>query len=185
MAMASEDVRLSEVAHYVIAHCLPEKLGATKLNKVLWYSDVIFYRAHGRTITGQDAYEKRQYGPVPQNINSILRSLRATGKIQERQVPTPAGQRREFVWLQPPPIENFSAEEIDVLRDVMTYICDGHSAASISDLTHDALWDETDIGQAMSVKAGAVVPGEITPDAIRWAKESFNEYCATGKRLPD
>ncbi len=183
--MPNSDARLSEVAHYIIAHCDPEKLGATKLNKILWYSDVIFYRLHGHTITGQDAYEKRQFGPVPKNINGILRKLRAEGKIQERQTPTPVGPRREFVWLEPAAVENFTAEEIDVLRDVMAQVCDGHSAASISDLTHDALWDETEIGQDMSVKAGAVLPGEITPDAMRWAKGAFDEYRAAGNRLPD
>jgi hypothetical protein len=183
--MADENDRLAEVAHYIIAHCEPERLGATKLNKVLWYSDVIFYRLHGRSITGEQAYEKRQFGPVPKNINDILRSLQGAGKIRERQSPTPAGIRREFVWLEHPPVEKFSAEEIDVLRDVMTQVCDGHSAASISDLTHDALWDETEIGQDMSIKAGAVIPGEITPEAFQWAKSAFDEYRATGNRLPD
>jgi hypothetical protein len=183
--MASKDARLGEVAHYVIAHCAPEKLGATKLNKVLWYSDVVFYRLYGRTITGQDAYEKRQYGPVPKNINSILGALRTQGKIKERQNPTPAGPRREFVWLEPAPVENFTAEEIDILRNIMEHICEGHSAASISDLTHDALWDETEFGQEMSVKAGAVLPAEITPEAMQWAKGAFDEYRASGKRLPD
>jgi hypothetical protein len=185
MPDAAASARLSEVAHYVIAHCAPEKLGATKLNKVLWYSDVLFYRLHGRTITGQEAYEKRQFGPVPKNINGILHGLKAAGKIQERQNPTPAGPRREFVWLEPAAISNFSAEEVDILRDVMSQICDGHSAASISELTHDALWDETEIGQDMSVRAGAVLPAEITPEAIQWAKGAFNEYRAAGKWIPD
>jgi uncharacterized phage-associated protein len=183
--MASQDGRLSEVAHYVIAHCTPEKLGATKLNKVLWYSDVIFYRLHGRTITGAEAYEKRQYGPVPKDIYGVIRSLRAAGKIKERVNPTPAGPRREFVWLEAPTVGSFSAEEIDVLRDVMEQVCEGHSAASISDLTHDALWDETEIGQEMSVRAGAIFPAEITPDAMRWAKGAFDEYRTAGNRFPD
>lgn len=183
--MPSKDARLSEVTHYVIAHCTPEKLGATKLNKVLWYSDVTFYRLHGRTITGEEAYEKRQFGPVPKNINTILRSLRTAGKIKEQVNPTPAGPRREFVWLEAPAVENFSGEEIDVLRDVMEQVCEGHSAASISDLTHDALWDETEIGQEMSIKAGAIFPAEITADAVRWAREAFDEYRAAGNRLPD
>lgn len=183
--MANDNARLNQVVHYVIAHCTPEKLGATKLNKVLWYADVIFYRVHGRSITGQEAYEKRQFGPVPKNINGILRSLQMAGKIRERNSPTPAGARREFVWLEPPAVESFSAEEIDTLRDVMQLVCDGHSAASISELTHDALWDETEIGQDMPVKAGAVIPGEVTPEAIQWAKGAFDEYRTSGKRLPD
>jgi hypothetical protein len=48
MALGKTD-RVTSVAHYVIARCAPEKLGATKLNKVLWFADVKFYRHHGRT----------------------------------------------------------------------------------------------------------------------------------------
>jgi hypothetical protein len=183
--MSVDPDRLAEVTHYVIAHCPPDKLGATKLNKVLWYSDVLFYRQHGRTITGADTYEKRQFGPVPFGIYDILRRLEAAGAIKARMTPTPAGLRREFVWLTPPPVENFSVEEIEMLRDVMAAICDGHSAQSISELTHDALWDETEIGQPMSVRAGAIISAEITPDAIKWAKGAFDEYRAAGHRIPD
>jgi hypothetical protein len=183
--MPANHARLAEVAHYVIAHCPPDKLGATKLNKVLWYADVLFYREHGRTITGADTYEKRQFGPVPFGIYPTLRALEQAGAIKVRMTPTPAGARREFVWLTPPPVDKFTVEEIETLRDIMAAICDGHSAASISDLTHDALWDETEIGQPMSVKAGSIFPAEITPEAMNWAKEAFNEYRAAGHRIPD
>jgi hypothetical protein len=180
----AQDERLARVAHYVIAHCPPEKLGATKLNKVLWYSDVLFYRASGRSITGGEAYEKRQFGPVPKNINGVLRALRAEGKIQERSSPTPAGSRREFLWVQHPDLDGFEPEEIDTLRDVMAWICDGESAVSISEKTHDALWDETEIGLDISVRAGAIFPAEITPEAIQWAKGAFDEYRKAGNRVP-
>jgi hypothetical protein len=45
----SNQDRLLWATHYVIARCDPAKLGATKLNKVLWFADVIYYRRHGRT----------------------------------------------------------------------------------------------------------------------------------------
>lgn len=179
------DDRMADVAHYVIAHCSPEKLGATKLNKVLWYADVIFYRLHGRTITGAEVYEKRQFGPVPRGINETLRALQARGAIKERQTPTPVGLRREFVWLDPPATEKFSAEEVDMLRNVMEIICDGHSATSISDLSHDILWEETEIGAPMPIIAGAIIPSEITPEAVQWAREAFDEYRASGDRVRD
>jgi hypothetical protein len=70
-------------------------------------------------------------------------------------------------------VDTFESEEIDVLHEVMAWICDGESAKSISDLTHDALWEETEIGAPMLVRAGAVVPAEITPEAIDWAKGAF------------
>jgi hypothetical protein len=47
------------------------------------------------------------------------------------------------------------------------------SAKSVSDKSHDGLWDETEIGAPMPVRAGAVVPAEITLEAVEWAKSAF------------
>jgi hypothetical protein len=168
--MASD--RLTDTAHYVIARSQPDKLGAIKLNKVLWYADLIAYRRTGKTITGSETYIKRQFGPVPDGILATLRRLEGEQKILVRTSETPIGQRREFLWLKKPDVKAFSAGEIDVINEVMDWICNGESAKSISEKTHDALWEETEIGGPMSVKAGAVVPAEISPEAIAWA-ESF------------
>jgi Antitoxin SocA-like, Panacea domain len=167
--MADRD-RLSSVTHYVIARCDPERLGAVKLNKVLWFADVLYYRRHGRTITGVDNYMKQQYGPVQRGMLGVLDELKRDGKIVERFGETPVGLRREYVWLKEPDLTGFTADEVDVLNEVMDWICDGESAKSISEKSHDVLWDETEIGAPMPVRAGAVVPAEITADAMEWAK---------------
>lgn len=165
--------RLSTTAHYVIARSQPDKLGAVKLNKVLWYADLIAYRRTGKTITGSNTYVKRQYGPVPDGIVQTIRQLEKDQKIFIRKTETPTGERREFLWLKKPNIRSFSPEEVDVLHEVMDWICNDESAKSISDKTHDALWDETEIGGHMSVRAGSIVAAEISPEAIAWAKSAF------------
>ena len=55
--------------------------GATKLNKVLWFSDARTFEAMGMPVTGE-TYIRRQYGPVPQHINEILDELAREGQIQ-------------------------------------------------------------------------------------------------------
>ena len=165
--------RLTTTTHYVIARSQPDKLGAIKLNKVLWFADLIAYRTRGKTITGSETYIKRQFGPVPDGIVPTISKLERDGKIIVRNVETPVGPRREFLWIQKPDVKSFEPEEIDVLHDVIDWICNDESAKSISAKTHDALWDETEIGGHMSVKAGAVVPNEISPEAIEWAKAQF------------
>ena len=165
--------RLSTTTLYVIARSQPDKLGAVKLNKVLWYADLTAYRRTGKTITGSNTYIKRQYGPVPDGIVPTINCLERDKKIIVRTVETPSGPRREFLWLEKPDVQSFSADEIDVLNEVMDWICNDESAKSISEKTHDALWEETEIGGRMSVKAGAVVPAEISPEAIAWAKDAF------------
>jgi Protein of unknown function (DUF4065) len=165
--------RLSTTTLYVIARSQPDKLGAVKLNKVLWYADLLAYRRTGKTITGSETYIKRQFGPVPDGIVPTLTRLEHDRKILIRTVDTPTGDRREFLWLEKPDVKSFSPEEIDVLNEVMDWICNDESAKSISAKTHDALWEETEIGGHISVKAGAVIPAEISPEAITWAKSAF------------
>jgi hypothetical protein len=171
--VASNQDRLLCVTHYIIKRCDPAKLGATKLNKVLWFADVIYYRRHGRTITASDNYIKQQFGPVQKNMLGVLSELKREGKIVERTGDTPVGFRREYVWLKEPDLTPFRADEIDVLNEVMDWICDSESAKSVSDKSHDGLWDETEIGASMPVRAGAVVPAEITLEAVEWAKNAF------------
>lgn len=171
--MPSNQDRLSSVTHYVIARCDPARLGATKLNKVLWFADVFYYRRHGRTITGADNYMKQQFGPVQRNMLGVLNELKQEGKIAERPSETPVGFRREYIWLKEPDLTAFKADEIDMLNEVMDWICGSESARSISDKSHDVLWDETEIGSSMSVAAGAVFPAEITAEAVEWAKPAF------------
>jgi len=171
--MASQRDRLSSVTHYVIARCDPAKLGATKLNKVLWFADVFYYRRHGRTITGSDNYTKQQFGPVQKKLPGVLEELKRGKKIAERWGETPVAPRREYIWLKEPDLSGFKADEIDMLNEVMDWICSEESAKSISEKTHDVLWDETEIGARMSVAAGAVFPAEITAEAMEWAKNAF------------
>lgn len=165
--------RLMDTAHYVIARSAPDKLGAIKLNKVLWYADVFFFRRHGRTITGAETYIKRQFGPVPRDIIPTLRALEEDQKVFSRKAETPAGTRHEYLWLKRPDLQAFDPEEIDVLHEVIDWICDNETALSISNKTHDALWEETEIGEEMSIRAAAIEPAEISPDAMKWAKAAF------------
>src|SRR5262245_46802633 len=129
--------RLTMTTHYVIARSQPDKLGAVKLNKVLWFADLIAYRRTGKTITGNETYVKRQFGPVPDGIVPTLRKLEREQKIVVRNVETPVGPRREFLWIEKPDVKAFGPEEIDVLHEVIDWICNDESAKSISAKTHD------------------------------------------------
>lgn len=168
---ATDRTRLA--AHYVIARAQPDRLGATKLNKVLWFADLASYRRTGRTITGQWSYEKRQFGPVPNGIFRELQRLETEGVIVTRRTPTPTGERKEFIWLARPQVSVFSAEEIDILNEAIGWVCDMHTAASISDATHDALWDEIEVGDQIPIGAASITPEPVTSDDIEWAREAL------------
>jgi len=162
--------RLAAAAHYVIARTQPHELGATKLNKVLWYSDLEFYRRTGESITGAKSYVRLALGPVPYRIEDALNLLKRANKISERRARVFDHERREFVWLEQPDLTMFTADQIDVINvfidDIKTM-----TALEISNITHlDALWLELQNGEPMSISAGSVIPRSPTERELAWAK---------------
>ncbi len=168
----STDVdRLASAAHYVIARTEPSKLGATKLNKILWYADLEHYRKTGRSLTGAQSYVRLPRGPVPHCIDEALARLKADERIVERIARVHDYDRREFVWLQEPDLSAFDANQIDLLNVYIDLIKD-MTAEKISAITHeDGLWKELDNGEPMPLGAGAVVPRVPTERELVWAME--------------
>lgn len=165
--------RLAAATHYVIARHHPSHMGATKLNKVLWFADCEHYRRHGRTITGEAAYVRKPNGPCTAQFDATLGLLKERGAICEESVPTYIGYpRREFHSLVPPDVSLFSGEEIDILNEVAKEIA-RLTAQEASDLSHDDLWTETPSNGLMPVAAGAVKVGGLAADDMDWARAAF------------
>lgn len=165
--------RLATLAHYVIWRCDPADLGATKLNKVLWFADLESYRLTGRTITGAKSYQKRQYGPVPKGIMETLESLKSSAKISTSSENYFGFAKTMFMSLERPDISQLSAEEVAIVDMIAEAICRDHTAKSILDISHDALWEEIPLGGELPIGAAAMSPGEITPEDVEWAEAAF------------
>jgi len=112
----------------------PSVLGATKLNKILWYSDVIAYRDLGKSLMGE-GYVKHVYGPVPKHIDSVVQRLQDEKKLAVREVDAWGYPKREFFALSKPELSGFGPEEISIVNEVSHYVFDQHTASSISQLS--------------------------------------------------
>lgn len=169
--------RFKELVHYVCDLCDdPKKLGATKLNKALWYADTFAYRLTGKTISGEKHYVKRQFGPVPSNILTTLRQLEKEDKIRIRETEYFGRPKREFVVLERADEEIFDECERDIIRQVVSVICDDHTAASISDLSHDQIWEAAEIGEDIPVYAVlAAKAAPVTKKDETWANKIIRE----------
>ncbi len=163
--------RFRALVHYIIEQCDdPKKLGATKLNKALWFADTFAYRLTGKTISGETAYVKRQFGPVPKKVLDALRQLADEDKIVIRETSYFGKPKREFISLEMPSANRFDEDERDIIDSVVAVVCDGHTAASISDLSHDIVWDAADPGEDIPIYAVlAAQVGAATRDDQRWA----------------
>lgn len=95
--------------------------------------------------------------------------LKASGAIREDSVPAHVGSRRQFTSLQEPDFESFSKAELDLINQVILELI-SLSANEISDLSHDALWEETEHEAPMKVANGAFVPRTVSADTLEWAQ---------------
>ena len=147
----------------------PAKLGATKLNKILWYVDTFAYRLYGESVTGE-VYIKRQNGPVPKRILPAIDRLQADGRIVAREREYFGYKKREFIALLAPDAGAFAEREIKIIDDVIDAICNNHSASSISELSHDQIWEAATMGEELPIYATlAALPGELTDEVLAWA----------------
>src|SRR3989338_1525387 len=80
---------------YFIKYCNNQYLHATKLNKLLYYLDFIYFRDHKKTVTG-DIYIHQGYGPVPSQIDEILSKLKTEEVIDTEAVDYKDGEMISF-----------------------------------------------------------------------------------------
>jgi len=168
--------KLKSLVHYVCEKAEnPSVLGSIKLNKVLWYSDVINYLNYGNSIT-LETYVKRQHGPVPKHILSIIQNLIIEQKIIRSRVDHFGYIKNEYIALQVADKNIFSGEEMAVINDSFEYVCLGHTAKSISEETHGTIWQIAQMGEVIPYESVfASIVGEVNEEDIEWAHHQLSK----------
>lgn len=172
--------KFKALVHYVcwLSREDPAKLGAVKLNKVLWFSEVISFAETGEPITGA-RFVKQKFGPVPKAIMPVLGALQQEGALRVMEVEYYGHKKRQFVCQGEPDLDALSEEERKLVDGVASAIMDGHTATSISDLTHDAIWKLAGIGEDIPLYAVlASNLGKVTDADIGRARERMEAVAA-------
>lgn len=162
--------KLQHAAQYVICHTEPSQLGATKLNKVLWFADVFHYQQHGTTVTGLDSYQKKKHGPVPQHIQFVLGRLKALGRIEEHSLVNFYAMKA-YKPLAQVDLNQFSESEIDALQEAINYVVP-MTASQASEVTHTPYWDEVPMNGQMAIGPASVRHATITDADLQWALQA-------------
>lgn len=159
--------KLENAVHYIVSKCCnSKKLGAVKLNKILWYADARSYLKTGRPITGV-SYIKKRFGPVPCDVDDAQKKLKSQGKIRVTESNPNGFRQKQFVSLKEPDVSSFNKKEIEELDETITIIRDRHTASSISKLSHDIVWKAAKTGEKIPFCAVyASRPIEITGDLL-------------------
>jgi len=103
--------------------------GATKLNKALFFSDLLHYKRHGTTITGS-VYERLPRGPAPRDIVAVRQALIDAGDARLDHVGYLGYLQARLVPLRPPALSGFAATELQLVRQVCAALA-GHSHANV------------------------------------------------------
>lgn len=174
--------KLKALVHYVCYKAPdPRKLGKTKLNKILFFSDVEAYLSLGRPITGEE-YVKHQYGPVSRHLDEVLRELEEERLIALSEASgysiyadAPYTQRL-FISLEKPRLDAFTPDEVSIADETINTICHRYSAREISELSHDVVWKSAEIGETLPYYTAFVhALGEISPSDLEWAQSVMQE----------
>ncbi|MEM1041792.1 MAG: Panacea domain-containing protein [Bacteroidota bacterium] len=169
--------KLKALVHYVCHRAPEDRLGKTKLNKILYYSDIEAYVALGAPITGE-VYVKHQYGPVSAHIDEVLEELKAEQALAIAEASgfhVYSGQRYRqyrYVSLRRPSVQSFTADEIAIVEETLDDICQNYTAREISEASHGLVWQSARIGEELPYyTAFSHFVGEINPDDVRWADQ--------------
>jgi hypothetical protein len=172
--------RLAKLIHHISTLCDPDRLGRTRIAKIIWFSDVEYFRQTGHTISGADDYVKDEYGPRHRQLYDAINLLKNESKIVERPELTGVGTTRyEYIPMSAADVSQFTGEEIAIV-DRITNVVAAMSARQASDLTHDELWESAYFNERIPVAAAAPVAGELTPEIIEWAESIFHEHRTSG-----
>jgi transcriptional regulator with XRE-family HTH domain len=142
-------VKIKEVLLYLLEKCAGKpNVGETVLYKLLYFSDFNYYEIYEAHLSGA-TYRKMNYGPVPQNIETVVNEMIDAKKIERFKTTFHGYPQTRFIPLVKPNLQLLKASETDVLDKVIEQFSDW-SATAISEYSHkDIPWMASQNGEVI------------------------------------
>ena len=173
--MQFDRAKLKAVILHTCEAVSPERLGAVKLHKVLYFLDMIHYAQTKRSVTGA-TYKKRPYGPTCVQLLPILREMEIEESIFIREVDFHGRRKKEYIALAKEEDGVLNAEELDLLDEVIQFVCDENSARTISEYSHKLPWEMAEFGEVIPYDSSLLLfPVETSPEAFDAVENGVEE----------
>ncbi|HEX8211328.1 MAG TPA: Panacea domain-containing protein [Longimicrobium sp.] len=172
----NNDEKMAELILYVSDRSqLDPAYGATKLNKILFYADFLYYAKHGRSITGQE-YMRLEKGPAPRRLVPVREEMVADGELVVRPQAYGPWQQKRPIPLRDPQLAEFSGDEIAMVDSVIAAFW-GRSATEVSDISHRFPgWDYANDRETIPYATALTSDREPDEDDYAFARELGREY---------
>lgn len=167
--MQFDRAKLRAVILYACAKCEPSQLGAVKLHKVLYYSDMIYYAYVGSPITGA-TYRKSAFGPTCDQLLSALAELVRERALEVKNVEYFGYFKKEYIAKESPEPNRLNANEEHLLDEVLDFVCRQNTAKTISDFSHNRAWEMAEYGDILPYHSVFhLFPTQVSQEAMEWA----------------
>ena len=164
------DERLRELILYVSEQCASDpKFGATKLNKILYFSDFISFAERGKPITGAE-YMRLGKGPVPKRLVPVREELRKAKHLEVKVADYYGHDQKRPIAKRQPDLKSFAAEDISIVDRVIRLLWD-KTAEECSDLSHGVAWNGADNEESIPYEAAYMSDEALTQDDLNAAQE--------------
>lgn len=162
--------KFAELIVYISRKCETDKrFGATKLNKLLYYSDFRAYARFGAPITGA-TYQRIEHGPAPRQYLPVVKRLIARGEVEFENREHFARKQERLIAKRDPDLEVFSDGELELVDGVIQEFW-GRNAREVSDKSHKEGWRLVEPGETIPYWTVFVdLDRKPTADDLAWAK---------------
>jgi hypothetical protein len=169
------DDRLRELILYIAEKCQEDPtFGATKLNKILYFSDFLSFTLHGEPVTGVE-YMRLGQGPVPKRMKPITRELQEEHRIAVQSRDYFGLEQQRVIPLSKPNLDLFKPRDIAVVDEVIKQLW-GDSAKKVSRLSHGIAWKMFEDKESIPYEAAYLSNGGPTQEDLDWAEELIARY---------
>jgi len=176
MPIEENEKKLAELILYISQKCAHDPdFGATKLNKILYFSDFFAFGNWGESITGAE-YQNLRRGPAPRRLLPVRDQLKSDGALVIQPVYLLSGfVQHRTVNLREPDLKDFKAREIALVDHVIDQLS-GLSAIQTSELSHQYVgWKATREYETIPYETIFFSDAPPTESDIRRAKEIMAE----------
>jgi hypothetical protein len=167
--------KLKAVILETCLQCPPERLGAVKLHKVLYFLDMLQFALTGNAVTAA-TYRKRPYGPTCVQLLPTLRDMEMSGDIIIKDVDFFGMRKREYHANKASAKGLLNDGEQAVLSEVVNFVCHQHSAKDISEISHQRPWEMVEFGEDIPYSTALMLfPTDPSPEAFEVIQKGVSE----------
>jgi hypothetical protein len=167
-----DDQKFKELVLYISQQCATHlTFGATKLNKVLFYSDFLAYAYHAKPITGHE-YQKLINGPAPRKLPILRAQMIKEGSLGIQPVRLKNGHTQQRpINLREPKLNIFTGDQIAIVDMVIAGLADA-TAEETSWMSHQLVgWLAAEKGETIPYGSILISNEPLTDSEIERGRE--------------